>query len=252
MLKSLRLFVFLSLILLQACSKYSLQPANISDENPNKAAIYNTQLGLLYLKNGDKKRAKYKILSALKQAPKNAEANLAFAYLLEKNGDVGKARLYYNKALKYAPKNGVVLNNYGAFLCRKGDYKKAEFYFLQAVDDIDYIETAAAFENAGLCLAASGENKKAIFYFEKALREDSKRKQAFFELIHLELKEEHYKKAFATMEKYLKFIDDKKSLKLAIFIAKKAGQIDAQNRYEKQLKLAEHSGVEHESNSRNG
>ena len=58
----------------------------------SKAASYNIQLGLGYLKQGDRPRAKKKLLTALKQEPNSADANAAMAYYFEQTSELEQAR----------------------------------------------------------------------------------------------------------------------------------------------------------------
>jgi type IV pilus assembly protein PilF len=183
-----RLGLCLGLVLLQACQQRTANVVSWAKAQPTQAASYNTQLGMAYLKQGDRPRAKRKLLRALDLAPNSADVNAAMAYYLEKTGDLKEAHSYYQKALSLAPNSGAQLNNYGAFLCRLGQYKEAEAYFLKAVKDIHYVHTAEAYENAGLCAAAIPDYPKAENYFKRALKHDPKRRQSFHELVTLERK----------------------------------------------------------------
>lgn len=173
-LKFCYLLFLVGLLLLQSC-----QPTR-------EAASYNTQLGLAYLKQGDRPNAKRKLLLALSQAPHSPDANAAMAYFMEMSGEIDKARLFYEKAMTMAPGKGAQLNNYGAFLCRHGQYERAEQYFLRAANDINYEHTAGAYENAGLCAMAIPNYIKAKHYFAKALQHDPGCKQARNELVNIE------------------------------------------------------------------
>ena len=148
------------------------------------AAIYNVRLGLAYLKQGNRLRAKKKLLTALDLAPNSPDVNTAMGFFLENTGDIYNARSFYKKALALAPHNGSQLNNYGAFLCRRGYYKTAETYFLQAVTDVHYVNSAGAYENAGLCAMAVPNYTKAIYFFKKALQQDPGRKQSLAKLAY--------------------------------------------------------------------
>lgn len=176
--------------LLSACHYYSAK-----SDNFDEAARYNVQLGLTYLKQGDRSKAKIKLLKALTQAPNQPEVNAAMAWYLERCGDVNQARIYYQKALKFSANQGAQLNNYGAFLCRHGQYKEAESYFQKAIKDVQYEHTAAAYENAGLCAEAIPDYAKATAYFEKALEQDPARPQSLYELARIKLKLGHKQKA---------------------------------------------------------
>ena len=182
-------------LLLQSCQHTKINPYQ-------EAAYYNTQLGLAYLKQGDRVRAKRKLLIALTQAPELPDVNAAMAYLMEKTGEMDNAAFYYKKAIAVAPNRGESLNNYGAFLCRHSNYREAQVYFLKAIHDTQYEHTAGAYENAGLCAAAIPDDKKAIYYFKKALEHDPLRKQSLNELVRIELKRGHKRQAKAFLRHY--------------------------------------------------
>ena len=190
----LRNLIFLVVaLLLQSCEL----------NHPNQdAASYNTQLGLAYLKQGDRPRAKQKLLMALAEAPDSPQTNASMAYFMEKSGELEQAKRYYHKAMLAAPSNGEQLNNYGAFLCRQGRYAESDSYFMRAVNDPQYTHVAGAYENAGLCAAASSNNTKASRYFLKALQQDPARKQSLYELVAIEIKQGHHAEALAHLEAY--------------------------------------------------
>lgn len=220
----------LALLLLQACQQKNTFQAGSGKQN--NAAIYNTQLGLAYLKQGDRPRAKRKLLSAMEQAPNSPEVNAAMAYFLENTGDLKEARNFYKKALSLAPKSGAQLNNYGGHLCRQGNYKEAEAYFLKAAKDVNYLNTAGSYENAGLCAAALPDLDKAQRYFNKALEQDPRRTQSLFELVKIELKQNQAEKALASMEKYPKLTTKEPALlKLAIDASHRLGKTKAETAY---------------------
>lgn len=182
-------------LLLQSCQHTKINPYQ-------EAASYNTQLGLAYLKQGDRVRAKRKLLTALAQAPESPHVNVAIAYFMETTGEVDKAALYYKKAIAIAPNRGETLNNYGAFLCRHARYREAQVYFIKAIHDTQYEHTAGAYENAGLCAAAIPDDKKAVYYFKKALAHDPSRKQSLNELVRIEIKRGHKRQAQAFLRHY--------------------------------------------------
>jgi type IV pilus assembly protein PilF len=241
----LRFILCLSLFLLQACQQNNSlnTEAALQRAKHNKAAVYNTQLGLAYLKQGDRQRAKRKLLRALDLDPNSADVNAAMAYFLEKTGDLKEARNYYNKALSLAPRSGSQLNNYGSYLCRHGNYKQSEGYFLKAVKDVNYLHTAGAYENAGLCAAARAEPTKAAGYFIQALQHDPKRKQSVYELVRIELKQNHAEKALAYLKKYSNLtLNDVALLNLAIEATHRLAKPKLEETYKQRLADLRSSG----------
>jgi type IV pilus assembly protein PilF len=191
---------------------------------------------MAYLKQGDRLRAKRKLLSALDLSPNSADVNAAIAYYFEKTGEIKQARIFYKKALSLAPNSGSQLNNYGSFLCRLGSYKEAEGYFIRAVSDVRYINTAGAYENAGLCAAAIPDYDKALGFFAKALKQDPKRKQSLYELARIELKQNRAAKALAYIEQYPKLtMHEPALLVLAIDASRKSGNLKAEQAYKIRL-----------------
>lgn len=166
------------------------------------AAHYNTQLGINYLNQGDKPRAKRKLLTALRQAPHSAEANAAMGYFLEKTNELSKASIYYKRALSLAPKSGAQKNNYGAFLCRTGHYKEAMTLLLSAGEDLHYVNSGMAYENAGLCAELMDDHSKSKAYFLKALTQDSGRKLALYEFATLALQDRESKQALELLQQH--------------------------------------------------
>lgn len=249
--KSLLLLLILSSLVLQACHNVEDKSTQLIDANKRMAAAnYNIQLGMGYLKQGDNPRAKHKLLTALKLNPHSAEAHSAMAYFLEKTGDTDTAGKYYSKALSLAPKSGSQLNTYGAFLCRMGQYAEAENYFLKAVKDVNYLNTAAAYENAGLCAAAIPNENKAELYFLKALMQDSRRAPSLYELVLLKLKQNQANSALRYLQKYsaLTFANQD-LLKLGLLAAARAKRLDLETEYNMYINR-QNSGVNNEHNNR--
>jgi len=163
----LRKFSTVVLILLcniiQSCTPVAF------DANQNLAARDNAALGLEYLKNGNKVRAKEKLLRALHESPKSPAVLDAMAYYWESTGNIALASQYYEHAYQLAPNDGAVLNNYGVFLCKQHHVQRAEILFLKAANLQNYINTAKAYENAGVCALTVNDKAKAKDYFTKAL-----------------------------------------------------------------------------------
>lgn len=246
-----RLLIAISLLSLQACqqSMDTQDDVNIKKKHRSDAAGYNVQLGLGYLKQGNIPRSKRKLLLALEQAPSSPEANAAMAYFMEKTGDVERAKSYYQKAMAYAPGRGTQLNNYGAFLCRQGDYAQAEQYFLKAVDDLQYENTAGAYENAGLCAMAIPNDAKAEHFFSKAVAQDPSSTQSLYELVKLEIKHDRLDEALAHLQKYPETVlRSHELLVLAIQAAHQSGQLEVEANYRRSL---ESFGVKNDDNSNN-
>lgn len=194
--KSRYLILFIVIVTLQACITKS------TDINSKKAAQYNMRLGLAYLYKKDYILAKDKLIKALRQDPHASNVNSSLAFYFEKVGDITLADYYYSKAIRLAPKDGSALNNYASFLCRIKKYQKAKVYFIMAINDVNYVNTAAVLENAGICNKAMLNYKTAIFYFEKALKQDPSRVSALIELVEIAKGQNNMKNACKYLHDY--------------------------------------------------
>nr|WP_028380636.1 type IV pilus biogenesis/stability protein PilW [Legionella cherrii] len=258
MFKKFYLLMIVTCLFLQACAHdEESETQNLKKPDLSKAASYNVQLGLGYLKQGDRPRAKKKLITALEQEPNSPDVNSAMAYYFEQTKELDQAEKYYLKALSVAGNSGAQLNNYGAFLCRQGDYKKAEAYFLKAVNDLKYLHTAGAYENAGLCALSVPNEDKAKSYFAKALNQDPSRKVSFYELLKLEIKMGHDSEAFAMVQKHPELVlNDKALLILAKEASDKVGQHAIAAEYEQSINNLnsniDNSGVNNEYNNHAG
>lgn len=168
------------------------------------AAEINVQLGIAYLKQGDRHRAKQKLLIALREGPHLPVVNNAMAFYLENTGSIQEAQHYYQLALRYAPRQGAANNNYGTFLCRQGKYREAESYFLRAIADPDYVNTAEAYENAGLCAKQIPDHTKAIYYFSRTIQHNPERTDVYLELAESYYQLKRYVLAQQQLTLYLK------------------------------------------------
>ncbi|WP_058469491.1 type IV pilus biogenesis/stability protein PilW [Fluoribacter gormanii] len=258
MLKKFCFLFIITCLFLQACvHNEEDEKQNFKKRDLSKAASYNVQLGLGYLKQGDRPRAKKKILTALEQEPSSPDVNSAMAYYFDQTKELDQAEKYYLKAISLAGNGGAQLNNYGAFLCRQGDYKRAESYFLKAVNDLKYVHTAGAYENAGLCALSVPNEDKAKLYFAKALNQDPSRKVSFYELLKLEVKSGNASEAFALLQKHPDLIlNDRLLLSLAKEVSEKVGQYTLAAEYQRSINNLnsniDTSGVTNEYNNHTG
>ncbi len=195
----------LGLTLLSACTSSTgpqVDEVKQRQSKNAKAAEVNVQLGLGYLRQGNVRRAKQKLVTAKEQAPNSPDVLGALGYYFEQTDNAIQAERYYRQALHLAPGHGAQLNNYGAFLCRKGKYTEADKFFERASKDLNYMNSAGALENAGLCSLAIPNLAMAKGYFEKAVAQDPKRVKSIYELARIALESKDYKTALRWAEQY--------------------------------------------------
>jgi type IV pilus assembly protein PilF len=169
----------------------------------SEVAKINAQLGLAYLEQKNVQRAKLKLLLAMKQSPESPEPWYSMAYFLEATGNKSEARRHYLKAVQLAPLRGDVHNNYGTFLCHEGQYQESIKHFVIAANIPDYLDPAAAFENAGLCALKMSAYQQASGYFKQALARDPARTFSLLKLATVEAKLGHQEKARELLSQYL-------------------------------------------------
>lgn len=210
---------------MQACKNQPASAEEIPEKKINlkQAALYNSQLGLAYLEKGHVPRAKKKLLIALEQDPASADVHAALGYFFEHTKNRDMAKKHYVKAITLAPNSGAQMNNYGAFLCEQGNYTEAETWFMKAVQDIHYLNTAAAYENAGFCAVKANNFVKAEIWLLKALEQDSGRRKALYKLVKIKSDKNKYEEALTYLQKYPDLtLSDKLLVALAKEVAQKA------------------------------
>jgi type IV pilus assembly protein PilF len=182
---------------------HTLSSSNRVHEKKATAASINVQLGMAYLERHEIQRAKQKLLLALHENPQLPEAWYSLGYFFEITGDQQKASQYYLKSIELAPKRGDTNNNYGTYLCRNHHYNEAIKHFLIATQDVEYLDTAAAFENAGLCAELIPVPDLAEKYFVDALKQDPNRPTALLSLAQLYYQQEKYDQANRYLNQFL-------------------------------------------------
>lgn len=162
------LLVLLLPVLLTAC--VAVNPGKSQNE---KASEINVQLGMGYLQQGNLALASEKLTKALRQNPKSASANNAYAILQDRLGQKELAEQHYKEAIYLDPKDSQASNNYGAFLCRNNREAESEKHFLKALTNPLYKTPEYAYTNAAICLIKIDQKVKAKEYLEKALASKS-------------------------------------------------------------------------------
>jgi type IV pilus assembly protein PilF len=180
--------------------------ANPQRPEPSRAetaAVYNLQLGVAYLQQGNLPLAKEKLERALQQNPRDATTHGAMALLNEKLGNVREADRYYRSALRLAPRNPDLTNNYAVFLCRSGNVDEALEKFREATRNALYRTPWRAHINAGVCLRGAKRYDDAAASFTQALRLRPGDAEAAFQFGELELERGRPAAARDIVDRYL-------------------------------------------------
>jgi len=186
------------LLSLTACSGNNRKPT----ANKGEAASYNARLGAEYTRKGRLNLANEKLLKALDQNPRSADANHYYALLQQKLGLKQKADIHFRTALSITPKKPELLNNYGSFLCQNGQYQAASQHFMAAIKDPLYTTPEFAYTNAGICIKKSGDIATAEQYFRKSLALKPTFGSALYQMAKVKYEQGDYTRAQAFLQRY--------------------------------------------------
>lgn len=195
--------IILLCLVLTSCYRWQSTNNPEIDEKKTRAAKINIRLGMAYLERNDISRAKHKFLLALDEAPDIPEPWYGMGYFMESTGNIERAEQYYLKAVRLAPIRGDALNNYGTYLCRRGDYQHSIQYFIEATRDPQYLDPAAAYENAGICALKIPDKRMALQFFKRVILEDPQRPNTLIELADLNYQFKNYALAKRQIRQFL-------------------------------------------------
>jgi type IV pilus assembly protein PilF len=191
------------LLLLTACvSSSSSTPFPSDKASMKQAAQDNINLGIAYLKQGNRDAAMQKIQKAISQDPDNANAYAAEALIYNADDEPDKAKDAYKIALRKAPDDPEIENNYAVFLCQRGKPKDAIEYFMKAAANPHYSTPDGAYLNAGLCAMRIPDNVQAEQYFRKSLAMNQNLTEPMFQLAQMAYDQKKYLTARAFIERF--------------------------------------------------
>lgn len=149
------------------------------------AAIYNTELGIAYMRRGDLAVAQTKLDRALEENPDDPDVHSARALLFARLQDPKQADREFREALHLAPKNPDFQNNYAVYLCSVGRVEEGVQTFLRAAHNPLYLTPELAYDNAGVCLHSAHKDVAAAQMFADALAIRPNFGQALWQLADL-------------------------------------------------------------------
>lgn len=149
------------------------------------AAIYNTELGIAYMRRGDLAIAQTKLDRAVKENPDDPDVHSARALLYARLGDPREADSEFRESLRLAPKSPDFQNNYAVYLCSVGRVDEGVQMFLEAARNPLYLTPELAYDNAGVCLHSAHRDVPAAEMFGDALQIRPNFAQALWQLADL-------------------------------------------------------------------
>ncbi len=200
-------------------------------------AEINVELGLHYMREGQKSVAMEKFQKALEQDPDLAAAHSGIAVLYESLGETAKADQHFRRAVSLNPKDSRAHNNYGAFLCSNDRWPEAEKQFLLAADNPLYDAPHMAFTNAGICAYGVKDVAKAERYWRRALELNPRYPAALLQMARLGVEQKEYLSARAYLQRLHEVVrPSAESLWLGIQTERALGDRNAEASYTLLLK----------------
>ena len=166
-------------------------------------AVANLNLGAGYLRQGRLDLAIERLLRALDQNPRLADAHSTIAIAYDQLGSNEDAEKHYKRATQLEPQNPSASNSYAVFLCRQNRWKDAEPYFRRAVDNREYTTPEVALTNAGVCARDGGDLDAAQSYFRQALSRNPTFPDALTNMMDISYQSGNYLQARAFVQRYL-------------------------------------------------
>lgn len=196
------LILVCGLLPLAACVTSSNAPFGGGKVDMKQASQDNVNLGIAYLKQGNRDAAMQKIQKAIDQDPDNADAYTAEALIYNADDEPDKAKDAYKIALRKAPDDPEIQNNYAVFLCQHGKPKDSLDYFIKAANNPHYSTPDGAYTNAGLCALHIPDQVLAEQYFRKALALNQNQAEPMAQLAQLAYSQKKYLTARAFIERF--------------------------------------------------
>lgn len=193
------IFAFVVTIALTACGGSATRSEPSAKE---RVARTNTELGLGYLQQGERKLAIEKLQRAIDADADYAPAQHSLALAYQEFGQMDLAEQHYRIALKLLPQDGGVHNNFGAFLCGQGRFAEGEEQFRVALRDPTYATPATALENSGLCALRVPDLDKAENYLRQALKVDANMPGALLGMAQVQFERKQYLNVRAYLQRY--------------------------------------------------
>jgi type IV pilus assembly protein PilF len=167
------------------------------------AAIYNTELGIDYMRRGDLPLAVKKLDRALRENPDSPDVHSARALLFVRLREPKQADREFREALRLAPKNPNFQNNYAVYLCSVGRVDEGVKTFLRVAQNPLYMSPELAYENAGVCLRSVHRYVEATQMFKQALAIRPNFAQAAWEVADLDYRQGRLAQARREIDAFL-------------------------------------------------
>ena len=167
------------------------------------AAVYNTELGIAFMRRGQLAIAQTTLDRALKENPDDPDVHSARALLFDRLGDSKQADREFRAAMRLAPKNPDFQNNYAVYLCSHGRVDEGVATFISAARNPLYLTPEIAYDNAGVCLRGAHRDVAAAQMFRDALAIRPNFAQALWQIADLDFSQGRLAQARQEIDAFL-------------------------------------------------
>ena len=167
------------------------------------AAVYNTELGIAYMRRDQLAVAQTRLDLAVQENPDDPDVHSARGLLFARLGDGKQADREFREALRLAPKNPSFQNNYAVYLCSVGRVDEGVQSFLQAARNPLYVTPELAYDNAGVCLRTAHKDVEATQMFANALAIRPSFAQALWQVADIDFSHGRYDQARKEIDAFL-------------------------------------------------
>ena len=228
------LFALLLALSLAGCGS---QPGK--DEHLQAVAKVRTELAAAYYERAQLGVALDELRQALQAEPDYAPAYSVRGLIHMALREDKEAEEDFRHSLRLDSVNSDAHNNYGWFLCQRGRERESVKEFLAALKNPLYATPEKAYLNAGLCSKKAGEMKDAEEFLKKALLLQPNMPEALLGIAELDFANGDYMSAKSSFTRFAQSdgVDlTAENLWLAVRIARKTGDRDAESSYALRLR----------------
>jgi type IV pilus assembly protein PilF len=205
--------------------------------DPRTRAKLHTELGALYLQNGNLAVALEELTMAIVIDPDYAKAYATRGLAGFHVREMQLADQDFQRALSIDGNDPEINNNYGWFLCQIGREKEGIAFFQKAIKNPLYETPDMAYLNAGTCYAKLGDFAAADDYVQHSLRIAPGNPQALLQLANINYQRGHLELAKQQLAELLRKTEPSaEALWLGVRVERRLGNRPAEARYGNQLR----------------
>lgn len=204
--------------------------------DPRTRAKIHTELGALYIQDGNMSVALEELTYAITIDPDYAKAYGARGLVMYYLREIALAERDFQKALSLDSNDPDLNNNYGWFLCQVGRGKEGIEYFQRAIRNPLYETPGKAYANAGACYLKLGDLVAAEGLLQNSLNLMPDNPQAKLQMANLHYRRGEFDAAAQALQDFSANEPNAETLWLLVRVQRKLGNRLAEARYSTQLR----------------